>query len=303
MTFFADETKLGSATVTHQSARKRRVTPSAVARAVVVVSVLVFGGRILWRSVPFVAASYAAWAGIFFAAGALVALLCLPQWLGIRTRKQAGILFVLGVAVTATALLSPSPSTRSSNSKYRIDDFLPQFSWVEYHEARTQASLERVLESLHHVTIEDMPGVPLLLGLRALAGGKLSPPMADPEPLLDSMVQPGSGFLVLDASDAKELVYGIVGRPWTNQPPPPVNTPEEFRALDAPGQIRVAFSFRVEREPAGTIKLSTETRILGNDREAQRSFDRYWRLIYPGSAIIRRVMLDAIIARAERSAP
>jgi hypothetical protein len=54
-------------------------------------------------------------------------------------------------------------------------------------------------------------------------------------------------------------------------------------------------------EGNGVVRVSTETRILGNDADAHRAFTRYWRLIYPGSAIIRQVWLDAIIARAERT--
>jgi hypothetical protein len=116
------------------------------------------------------------------------------------------------------------------------------------------------------------------------------------------MGQPGTGFLPLDTSDPTELVYGMAGRPWVNQVPPPVHTPEDFLAFQQPGHIRVAFNLRVRDEGDGWCVVSTETRTLGNDDEARRVFARYWRLIYPGSAIIRRVWLDAIIARASQAA-
>jgi hypothetical protein len=116
------------------------------------------------------------------------------------------------------------------------------------------------------------------------------------------MRQPGSGFLPLDESDPAEVVYGMVGRPWVAAPPPPVSTPEEFLAYDEPGAIKVAFNIRVIDEGGGVCRVSTETRTLGNDAEARRVFSRYWRFIYPGSAIIRRVWLDAIISRARQPA-
>jgi hypothetical protein len=53
----------------------------------------------------------------------------------------------------------------------------------------------------------------------------------------------------------------------------------------------------------GQTLLSTETRIRGNDKRSRRVFGCYWRIIYPGSAIIRRVWLDAIAARAEKTRP
>jgi hypothetical protein len=46
--------------------------------------------------------------------------------------------------------------------------------------------------------------------------------------------------------------------------------------------------------------LTTETRIQGTDERARRSFRRYWRLVMPGSAAIRRAWLRAIRKRAER---
>ena len=44
---------------------------------------------------------------------------------------------------------------------------------------------------------------------------------------------------------------------------------------------------------SGTI-ISTETRVFSNGAETRRRFARYWRMIYPGSALIRRMWLRAI---------
>jgi hypothetical protein len=149
------------------------------------------------------------------------------------------------------------------------------------------------------VSFADMPAAVFLMRLRALAGGSLDAEPPDPRPILDLMAQPGTGFLPLDVSDPSEVVYGMVGRPWTNEAPPPVATAEEFLAFAQPGHIKVAFNIRVSDEGGGVSRVSTETRTLGNDAGAQRVFARYWRIIYPGSAIIRRVWLDAIVSKAE----
>jgi hypothetical protein len=56
----------------------------------------------------------------------------------------------------------------------------------------------------------------------------------------------------------------------------------------------------VAREGDHTL-LSTETRVLATDAAARRSFRHYWRLIYPGNAVIRIALLRAIRRSAERS--
>ena len=83
---------------------------------------------------------------------------------------------------------------------------------------------------------------------------------------------------------------------------PPVRTPAHFLAFAAPGHIRVAFNMRCQAVDARHTVLSTDTRIQGNDAAANRTFARYWRLIYPGSALIRKVWLSAIARRAEELA-
>lgn len=144
-----------------------------------------------------------------------------------------------------------------------------------------------------------MPAAVFLLRVRHMACGEFEGRPLPRRPILEMMTQPGSGFLSLDLSDPHETVYGMAGRPWAADPPPPVKTPEEFRAFDTAGQIRVAFNIRLVEEKSGIIRVSTETRTLSNDAPARRTFARYWRIIYPGSAIIRRGWLDAIVSRAE----
>jgi hypothetical protein len=46
--------------------------------------------------------------------------------------------------------------------------------------------------------------------------------------------------------------------------------------------------------------LTTETRIYATDTSARKKFAAYWRVIYPGSALIRVMWLRAIRGRAEQ---
>ena len=76
--------------------------------------------------------------------------------------------------------------------------------------------------------------------------------------------------------------------------------PADFAAFEAPGFAKAVMNFHARAVDGGTL-LTTETRIRGTDEEARRRFRRYWRVVMPGSALIRRAWLRAIRRRAERS--
>ena len=75
---------------------------------------------------------------------------------------------------------------------------------------------------------------------------------------------------------------------------------DEFAAFREPGYAKAVFNMHAQPSPGGTL-LTTETRIQGTDDQARRSFRRYWLVVHPGSAVIRRAWLRAIRRRAEGS--
>jgi hypothetical protein len=250
--------------------------------------------------VPFYAPSFLAWLAIVAALSGAVSLVRPPRRLGVRTRWHALAVLACGIGATVVALLWPAPVVRSAHPDERLDRFLPEYQFSEYHETRVRAPVEAVAAAVRQVSLADMPAAVVLMRIRAAAVGRFSASPPDPRPILDAMFQPGGGFLPLDVEDPEELVYGKVG--FAFKPPPEIQTPEQFAAFDEPGAIRLVFNLRVVPEAGGTVRISTETRCLANGDEARRTFAGYWRLIYPGSAIIRRVWLDAIATRAGRDA-
>jgi hypothetical protein len=257
----------------------------------------------LWalsRAVEFDLPSYAAWTGLLLCLVALAALARPAAWLWLPTRRRAGLALVAGAATVVVALAWPPSVRRSAGPHQRLDDFLPEYQAVEHHEARTRAPLDRVVAAVREAKLTDMPAAEVLIRLRSLADGPLRRDPPGDGSLLDTMMQQGSGFLVLDDRDPRHRLYGMVGAPWSSAAAPEVHDAAAFRAFADPGAVRVAFDFQVVEEPGGVVRLSTETRILGTDAAARRTFARYWRIVYPGSAIIRRVWLDAIVRRAER---
>ena len=84
-----------------------------------------------------------------------------------------------------------------------------------------------------------------------------------------------------------EVVFGASGRPWR-----PGGGMRTF-AETSPGTVRVAVNLRAEPLPGGETRLSTETRIAAVDAGARRAFRRYWLVVGPFSALIRRRWLEA----------
>src|SRR5437879_2840920 len=154
-----------------------------------------------------------------------------------------------------------------------------------------------------------MMGVPLVYsGLLALTLGFLS--VGKPlRPFRDLHASPrrrrggqrGSphrlrGFVLLAEEADRELVIGaLLGRPRGIRAPKPA----AFVAFREAGYAKVAMNFRIEPGD-GFAEVATETRVIGTDEAATRGFAAYWRVIYPGSALIRRMWQRAIKQRAEQ---
>jgi hypothetical protein len=74
---------------------------------------------------------------------------------------------------------------------------------------------------------------------------------------------------------------------------------QEFADYQEQGAVKMAYDFNVEDAGSGWSIISTETRVLATDDLTRRGMARYWRLIVPGSGLLRRQWLDGIKRRAE----
>ena len=132
-----------------------------------------------------------------------------------------------------------------------------------------------------------------------------SPPESEPNLTPESSspiprrVGPQLGLSAFAAILVLGLVLGVVGRFWTTDGGVERLGPAGFASFDAPGFAKGAMNFHARAADGGTL-LTTETRIQATDDSARRSFGRYWRVIGPFSALIRRAWLRAIRKRAER---
>jgi len=237
------------------------------------------------------------------AAGAL-GLICLIRpipALGISSRRRGAGLIAAGAALGLAAMAVPAPLRRVAVRTSRLDEIIPAYQFSELHEIRVRASPARVYDAVWAVTAGEIRLFRTLAWIRSprlpWGGGGESILNAPAEkPIL--RVATSSGFLLLADEPAREVVVGTLvvapRRPGTLS-----GDPRDFAALDAPGFAKAVMNFRMTDEGGGWTRLTTETRVYATDASARRRFAGYWRLIYPGSAFIRRQWLHAIRERAE----
>lgn len=114
----------------------------------------------------------------------------------------------------------------------------------------------------------------------------------------------GVSFLLLAEEPNCEIVLETIGKFWqatSRSERKPAKNVEEFLAFDQPGFAKAVMNFRIANAMNERVTVTTETRIYSSDTRTRAKFALYWRLIYPGSALIRVMWLKAIKRRAELS--
>ncbi len=239
------------------------------------------------------------YAGFLLGLVGIVSLARPLEFLGVRTRRAGAGVLLSGLCLFAVGETLPAPLLAlPAGDRSRLDDFVPSCQFREVHSIRVHAPADAVFRAARSVTAREIRFFRLLTWIRSprLSRGGEDILAAPPDkPLLDVALR--TGFLLLAEDPDRELVFGTIlcGRlPAVDRP-----GPRDFVALDRPGLCKVAMNFRLREEAGGWVRLSTETRVLALDSTARRQFAGYWRVILPGSAIIRRMWLEAIRRHAE----
>jgi hypothetical protein len=232
----------------------------------------------------------------FVLALAGLANLALPfRFLGIRKRFVGAMILAGGAGLAAVALLWPAPAIRVAQRKTRLDEIMPAYQCFERHSTRIHARPEQVMQALRESTFGDMKSLATLLKIRRAAvrtpgAGGFSPDLR----ILDAFS--ASGFLA--AGDEHEIVmFGASN--VREQRRAEVRTVQQFVDYAQQGAVKMAFGFHVEDAGGGWSTISTETRVQALDAATNRGMGRYWRLIVPGSGLLRLQWLEGIKARAE----
>jgi hypothetical protein len=236
------------------------------------------------------------YSGLIVAVMGLVLTLKPLARLRVPTRRRALSVVAAGSLLSAGALFAPAFEARIPAASTRLDEFVPAWQFHEVHTLRVNASPERIFDAIKQVRADEILLFRTLTWIRR--GARPAPvnilnPGSD-EPIIT--VATKGGFVILAEDAPRELVLGaIVAAPRGARAR---LTPASFREPYPPGYALAAMNFLVTPEGPGSWIVSTETRVFANSPEIRQRFAAYWRAIYPGSALIRRMWLRAIHRRA-----
>lgn len=235
--------------------------------------------------------------GFMIAIAGLVGAVKPIGWLRIPTPRRAAAVAGMGVVVIAIALVLPAPESRITGVATRLDEFAPVWQFREFHTIRIAAPPARVFDAIKRVRPDEIFLFGTLIWIRS--GGQPPPnDVRDATKRFQSLIDVAthSTFVYLADDAPREFVVGtVVG--W----PPGVRgtiTREMFQNPLPPGFALATMNFVVTPDGEGGSVVSTETRVFANSATARRRFAAYWRVIYPGSALIRRMWLRAIERRS-----
>ena len=230
------------------------------------------------------------------------------QFLAIHSRLHALGVVAAGLVVVIIGGSLPARETRVNPRRTQLDQLMPVYQFNEFHSIRIAAPRKKVYSSLKLVTAEEITFFRTLVWIRRFgrAGPEsiLNPPPK--MPLLE--VATRTSFILLAEEPNTEYVVGTLVRApqgWRPSKEPSAQAFKEFLASGRPGFAPALMNFKLEdchgtkpSSPPCTL-LTTETRIYATDASTRRAFARYWRVIYPGSSLIRAMWLRAIRKRAE----
>jgi len=239
------------------------------------------------------------YAGLVAAFVGLIAVLRPIAMLGLATRGRGGALLLVGVGLVAIGLAVPVREKRVERPTTHLDSLVPVHQFDELHSTHVAALPDQVYRAIRDVTPREILFFQTLTRIRRLgrSGPESMLNAPDDKPIFD--VATRSGVIVLADDRPREIVIGTVLLAPAGWKRSPTMTPDEFKSLTSPGYAVAALNFLIAPDGSGGTRLSTETRVFAADTRSRRVFARYWRLIYPGSALIRRAWLRAIRKRAE----
>lgn len=171
-----------------------------------------------------------------------------------------------------------------------IDEFLPDFDFVEKHDVSIHAHAADVVRAASDVDFGQSWLIWTLFWLRGLPVENIT---------LEKMGE--SRFAKLAETPNRELLLGIVGKFWQPSGELKKTDADSFRQFSEAGFAKAAWNFSAEETGDQTI-LTTETRVKCLDDESRSSFGWYWMIIRPFSGLIRMEMLRLIKQRAEAGA-
>jgi hypothetical protein len=171
------------------------------------------------------------------------------------------------------------------------DKYLPQFHFSSAHSITVNAPIDKIFPVVREFKIKNPPVSYWLMKLRG---------MSPPTHFLIQHLE-NSRFVVLEEVPNREIIIGLIGKPWTPSGHLQKFQPLEFIPFNNSAYIKASWSFELVPISPTQTEVKTETRIACPTPQVKHRFGTYWFFIKPFSGIIRKAMLKAIKRELEGS--
>ena len=225
---------------------------------------------------------------LFGVMAGLVSLLKPLRFLGIRERKRGLLVLGLACLVFTAGVYLPASETHVETPRALLDEFVPVYQFNEFHTIDISVPKDRVDWAIRTVTPEEIRFFKTLTTIRGIGNTE-----HEGWPILKNFTS--GRFLLLADEPGREIVFGHGGDARGGR----MLAAGEFKTGHPAPLIKIAMNFRIQDEDATHCRLTTETRVYAAGSQVLHGFAAYWRMIYPGSALVRRMWLRAIKQRAE----
>src|SRR5262249_41127003 len=184
---------------------------------------------------------------------------------GIRTRLRGVVVLGIGLIVAAAGAFLPARDTQVETIRTQLDGFAPVYQFNEVHRTQIRASRVRSYRAIKEVTADEILLFRTLTWLRRLGRPGPESILNAPErlPLLE--VATRTSFLLLAEEPEREVVVGTLVLAPAEVRIKAHPTPEDFKALDAPGFAKATMNFWLEDLGTDSCVVTTETRVYATD--------------------------------------
>lgn len=167
-----------------------------------------------------------------------------------------------------------------------LDRYLPWYSFRHRHATTVRSNdLARVFATARGLDLSQSWIIRTLFRLRGLPTERLHA----------AEFAAAMRWTTIAEAPPHEFVIGY----WRSDRTEPVEDRTRFALPTARAREKAALSFRFRRLTHDCIRVETETRVWCIGRTERRRFQRYWLLIRPFSALIRREVLRLIRREVE----
>lgn len=162
----------------------------------------------------------------------------------------------------------------------KIDEYLPKCDFSERHSILIKCTSQKAYETLKNINLSESTLIRFLFWLRGLKSGNY-------QDLLKR-------FVLLYDEPGKEIVLGLIARPWTWNPGILQFSKEDFQSFNDPNLAKMVWNFTFEQQNENETLISTETRILCTDDASRKKFRIYWFFVRPFSGLVRIEILKLL---------